>query len=377
MRKFKNSENYSKETSFFVLNGYGEAFEYSYNSLYDVISCQKSAILNFKTEIFSLLLLGVLLLSLGIFIMAPFCYAVIKTENILWNNTRKFAYKYYKDLKQSCLSRLSNIHSQPETEANSQPRSNKPLIFKSYWKYIWRIGLFSLTTSIFCIINITYFYEKCAEYVYNRPEVTEALINSQVLFTTLSTWTTEAGMKNSIFSLSKQLTYGCPFGDPENNLEDVIFRIKKSQKAFRDSKYSSILPESFKKPFFEYDGDCEVDVHRYGIHAGGELSILDAYLIAQFEGNSMNEWLPLMYSLQELDGDYNIFIKEYNQYSQNVIDDEMNIIIGVLAIYIITSIIMYLSLYLVFFRSEKKYLMKINSMLQIMPEKVIAKQNDL
>ncbi|CAG9323963.1 unnamed protein product [Blepharisma stoltei] len=368
--KYNNGGNFYKETAFFAINGYGESFKYCYDSLCDVISCKKSAISDFRTEIYILLVLGIIVLSIGIVIMVPFCNSAIKTENILWNNIRKYATKNYLELKQSCILRLNSVHNQHETVIFNGNRSKNLLSFRSYWKYIWRVTLFLIATSIFCIINITYFYQKCADYLYYRPEVTKQLITSQVLFTNFNIWITEAAMQTPGFSLADMLPLGSPFSNAILNLDEIIAQIKSSQLTFRKSKHSEILPRSLKKQFFEKDS-CEIKEHNFGVFSGGEISIFDGLLVSRLQGDAVDVWLALMVSLQELDTDYNELIEKYNQYSQSVIDDQMSVIIGVLAIFIVISIVMYFGVYLIFFRNEKKYLQKINSMLQIMPEKVI------
>ncbi|CAG9323975.1 unnamed protein product [Blepharisma stoltei] len=367
VRKFNTTEDYSNTVLFFALNGYGEAFNYCNNSLYDVTGCKKSEISGLKSEMFALLIIGIAAMAIGICIMTPFCYFAIKTENMLWNNIRKNAYKHYHKLKKLCFKRLANVHFQLELADHEETRYKKRLNFKNYWKYIWRASLFFIITSLFCLLNIFIFYEKCAEYLYCRPEIIKSLIHSQVFITSLSIWTSETGLYTTDYSLQNMLPFALPFSDSNIKLRDIISLTKHSLTSLRSTQCKSIFSKSYTEELYEYQKDGDIQEHTYGVYGAEEVAMLDAYYIAYYENASVEDWLKFIVQLQKMNDKYDEFIDENNQHSQNLIDDQISTIIIFLVLFVGLSFGMYMGLYLTFFRREKKYLRKINSMLKLMP----------
>ncbi|CAG9323972.1 unnamed protein product [Blepharisma stoltei] len=368
MEKLNSSIDVSNEVVFFVLNGYDEAFHYCNQSMHEIVACQKSQILDYKSEILVLLIVGIFAFALCICFMTPFCYSAIKNENILWNKIRKHAYKYYDKLYQPCIERLSSIHSKLETTVNNELRFKNDQNFRNSWKYIWRLCLLLIVTSAFCIVSITVFYGMLIKYLYSRPELIENLLNSQILLTDLDVWTTEASLKITSYSIEGQTEYPNPFSNTYKKFIDSVSRINVQQKKIRDPKYSPIISDSFKQRFYEEYAKSERLEHRMGSYAAEEYSITEAEFISRFDAQYINDWINLVVELQDLDSIYDGLIDSINKYSLSVINQQMKIIIAALVIFIICCCVMYACLYLTFFIKEKRNLKRISSMLEIMPQ---------
>ncbi|CAG9311208.1 unnamed protein product [Blepharisma stoltei] len=200
IRKYKDTEDYSDEITFLTLNSFGEVTKYCNDSLYQIIDCQKSIMLEFKTEVYILLILGVGVLAICIFAMIPFCYSTINYENELWNNLRKKVYENHSELKKNLLDRIKYFHYQYELPLNGKNILHKNINFKKYWKYVWRIFIYFIVVATFSITNITLLYEKCTDYLSYRPDVMKEMINRQILQNSLAIWAT----------LSQFETWGIP-----------------------------------------------------------------------------------------------------------------------------------------------------------------------
>ncbi|CAG9311147.1 unnamed protein product [Blepharisma stoltei] len=367
LNKINNSEiTQADDFSYLILNGYGEALHYANASFYDIIDCQKSLMSDFKIQMIVLLSLGAFVLCLCMVIIIPFYISIFKIENELWNSVRKNAYDCYFDLKQIILERLRDVHSQPEIALNDRHISKNPYPFKSYWKYIWRVLIYMAAVLLFSIINITTLYEKCTDYLVYRPELLKNLINLQILYTSLSIWTNEVAMEGYGVLMAYQFPTAYPFENSVTIFNEIISKIKYSTSVIKKNKYSSFVSEDFDKILYEKSTDFNADIFRLGVFMAKENIINEAYLIAN-DFASSDIWTSLMSALQELDVRYDIFIDEIDKYSKSVIDDQMQIIVMNLALFIFFSLAFYLGFYLVFFWSEKKYLKRIYSVMEIIP----------
>ncbi|CAG9311144.1 unnamed protein product [Blepharisma stoltei] len=363
---YTNETATSTDISFLLLNGYDEALHYCNSSLYDIIDCQKSMMSDFKVKMTILLLLGIVFLLACILIIIPFYYSIFKIENNLWNNIRKKAYNHYFELRQTVMERLKCVHSQPELALSDQRLSMKPFRFKNYWKYIWRTLVYLAFALLFSIINISYLYEKCTEYLLFRPEVLKNLINLQILYTSLSISTTEVILESIGIPLIYEFPSTYPFCNLKNDFLEIISKLGYSNSIIREDKYAAILSKDFKETLYVEGKQHDSNYFAFGVYSAELNIVVEASLVVSSSENP-EIWLNLMSSIQELDSNYDTFIDEIDAYSQSVINDQMSIIVATLIIFIIFSFALYFGFYLVFFRSEKKYLQKINSVMEIMP----------
>ncbi|CAG9311168.1 unnamed protein product [Blepharisma stoltei] len=365
LQKLNSSEDISKEVSFVELNGFGEAFQFSNQSMYDIISCQKDIMDDFKTKMLIFLILGVAVLAICVCCMIPFCYSTIKIENNLWNNIRDKTFNCYFELTQLSIERLTTVHYEPEIMLDNARPTKKKYKFNIYWKYLWRISLYFLLVSTFSIINITYFYEKCTDYLSKRPEIIRDLINGQIVYTGLGVWTIKAFSDNMLLA-SNALVNIIPFSNSESVWQETITKISLFKTHLRQPKYSSILSDDFKNEYFENGNVALSDVFIYGKNTGQNILEFDSYFIV-YSYPGFQLWLNWLITLGKSSDSFDVLTDEIDKYSQSKIDDQMNIIFIVLVVFIIISIFMYLGLYLRFFKREKKYLQKINSVMRIMP----------
>ncbi|CAG9311145.1 unnamed protein product [Blepharisma stoltei] len=352
--------------SFLILNGYGGALHYSNSSFYDIIDCQKAMMGDFKIEMTIFLSLGVAVLCICIIMIIPFYFSILKIENTLWNNIRKKAYQRYFELKQTIFERLRDVHSQPTIELNDRHQSDKAFSFKSYWNYIWRVLIYMAAVFIFSIVNISYLYDKCADYLLYRPEVLKNLINLQIVYTSLGIWTNAAAYEVLGWPMWYQFPYSYPFENSKEIFNEIISKIIYSNSAIHKKEYSPILSHTFKHIFYESNQGFFTDIFNLGVYTSKSNIINEANLISNNLA-PQDVWWNLMSSLQELDSKYNSYIDEIDKHSKKVINDQMQIIVIALTVFIIFTLILYFGFYLVFFWGEKKYLKKINSVMEIMP----------
>ncbi|CAG9311150.1 unnamed protein product [Blepharisma stoltei] len=117
---------------------------------------------------------------------------------------------------------------------------------------------------------------------------------------------------------------------------------------------------TFSTPFFS-------DFFAFGVYSAQGLWIFDAYIEGYGEGN-VDFWIIWIENLKLIDEFFDkATTDDIDKYSQSVIDDQMVIIEAALFIFIAFSFVAYFGFSLLFFRNEKKYLQKIYSIQQIMP----------
>ncbi|CAG9329237.1 unnamed protein product [Blepharisma stoltei] len=361
-RKLNNSESVWKEVTFLLLNGYGEAFQYCNRSLFEIVECQKSMVDDFEIKIYTLLGLGPTVLVLCVCLLLPFYYSVVKIENTLWNTLRAKSYAHYSELKQNLIERLKNIHSEPEIMAFDQKLSKDRRELKSLWKYIWRACLLVLAVIIFSIVNITYLYDKCADYLYYRPVFIREVINQQMLYTGLDIWATESAADNYGAPTSNIFPSLYPFRTSISQFQKVKSRLEYSDSTIIKQKFSSILSKKFKEMYYEnLDGS---ETFAFGLYPSKEIFEFDSYLTADLP-IPVDQWLRMMSISRELNSYYSMLIEDIDKYSKKLIDNQILIIIATLAIFILSLFVLYFGFYLTFFRSEKKYLQKIDAIINI------------
>ncbi|CAG9311210.1 unnamed protein product [Blepharisma stoltei] len=322
----------------------------------------------FKAEVQLLLLLGIGVFALCACAMIPFGYLAIKYESNLWNNLRKKVYDRYPDLKQLLLERIKNTHLQPEILLNDKNLTKKTFYFKNYWKYIWRISVCALIVILFSVINITYLYEKCTEYLTYRPEVMKELIYEQILQNSLVIWT-----MNSQFelwgwpwiTLAYKFQNEYPFKNSLTQYQEIMPKLSHSKLVLRNSKYLSILSNKFRTIFYEHANSTD-DYFKYGAYSAQEIAKLDSDLFAHSDEKAL-DLLTWIWYITMLSNSYDGLIDETDQYSQSVIENQLANIVGTFIVFALCCVLIYFSLYFVFFKKEKLYLQRIKSMTKILP----------
>ncbi|CAG9311213.1 unnamed protein product [Blepharisma stoltei] len=364
--KFNRTEYISEEASFLIINGYGEAFRHCNSSLHEVIECQSSIMSDFKAEMRLLLLLGICVLALCSCAIIPFGYSAIKYESKLWNNLRKKVYDNYSELKQSLLERIKNTHLQHEVLLSNKKSTKKSFYFRNYWKYIWRISVYALIATMFSVTSITYLYEKCTDYLTYRPEVMKELIYEQILQNSLVIWTMNSQFEIWGVPLVYRYPNAYPFMDSIAEFEEFMPKLGHSKLVLRNSKYLPILSTKFRKIFYEHIDNSPIDYFEFGAYTAQEMVKIDSYLLAYTDQDPLL-LLNWVFYIVTLSDSYDMLIDEIDLYSQTIIEDQMAIIIGTFVVFAICSILIYFTLYFVFFKKEKLYLQKIRSIMKIVP----------
>ncbi|CAG9311146.1 unnamed protein product [Blepharisma stoltei] len=351
---------------FLLLNGYGIALDYCYNSFNDIIDCQKSAIGGFKTHMTVLLSSGPIVLLVCILLISPAFYTMFKIENELWCDVRKNAYKSYFDHKQTILDRLRDVHFEENITFSDQKPSKKICRFYSYWKYAWRITVVQVAVYSFCLINILYLYDLCLEYLSNRPEAIQNLIKAQILYVNLGIWTIQAAANTWGFPLCVQFPSACPFYQADTKIDEIIFSIQSIRLALRNPKYSNVLSQKFKNLLYEDNQEISKDFFRFGAYSAQEHLTLEVYTQA-YKINPPADLLNFVWNTLYIADFYDSAVTEIDDYSKSLIDNQMTIIAYSLVAFILSSFAAYIGIYLTFFINEKKYLQKINSILKMIP----------
>ncbi|CAG9311173.1 unnamed protein product [Blepharisma stoltei] len=320
----------------------------------------------FKDQIFIFLMLGIGVLGLCVCIMIPFWYSTVKIESDLWNNLRTNVYEHYFELKQSLIDRLKCIHSQNEISISKNNPSNKSFTYKNYWKYIWRIFVYFIVVALFSIINIAYLYKKCTDYLSYRPEIIKELIRGQFFLNLIAIASTNSQLERWGLPLANYIPNEYFLVNSLPTFQNYIKNVERSRLILRDHKYLPILSEKFKRLFFEQENDPNWYYFDYGAFAAEDIINFDSYSVT-YSNLDTNFWLFWIVNLEESARTYRDFSIEIDGYSQSVIEDQVKIITMAFVVFAMSSGFIYFLLYFQFFRKEKHYLRKINSIMKIIP----------
>ncbi|CAG9311176.1 unnamed protein product [Blepharisma stoltei] len=365
IRKANNSEDYSYEASFLYVNGIGDTFQYCNHSLYEVMDCQKSIMLDFKRDMFILLVLGIGVLILCICCMIPFWCSNAKIESNLWNNLRKKVY-YHPEIKLALLKRLKSVHYQRDMLINDRNFTSSQFNFKNNWRLIWRLCIYFSAVTMFSLINITYLYEKCTDYLAYRPEIIKEIIHEQMLENSIGLSATESQFRNwGLLSVNKTPSE-YPLMNSEAAFQKDILRFSRSKIMVRDPKYLPILSQNIRSKLYESHYDFWSKYFIFGVYAAEGLVRFDSYVIIH-SNKLILLWLNWLRNIDTLIVNYSELTDEIDQYSQSVVEDQIKTIVAAFSFFIASSIIIYFTQYFVFFRREKQYLQKINLMMEIIP----------
>ncbi|CAG9311140.1 unnamed protein product [Blepharisma stoltei] len=371
--KLDNWENVTEELIFFVVNGWGETLKRCNSSFYDSVDCELNGINDLKVKMDALLSVGFGVLVLCNLIMIPFGISVVNMKNKFWNLIKEFALISYIELKQACIDRLSSIHGECDIMFTDGNRMSKKANFKNYWKYTWRIGAYLLITFVFYLINISYLYLNCADFLYLRPTLLRNIINSQVLYIELSVWSSEILAEDSLFDLRDIIPEAYPFKEPEIKANEVYSALEYSISQLKNKKYNPLLSDAYMAKFYEHFSNS-TNYMEHGALAGGNIITVDSsYMDNAHEKDWIGTWYNLMVELDELDLKYDILISSADSDSLSVIKSQLNWIIISLVIYIFFSLLLYLIFYLPFFRKEINNLKRMKVMSSIIPVKYSRK----
>ncbi|CAG9311181.1 unnamed protein product [Blepharisma stoltei] len=336
INKYNNAEDYTNGVKFLMMNGYGDGFQYINSSLYEVMNCQKSLMLDFKSEMLALLILGIWVLSLCLCFMVPFGYSLIKIENDLWNNLRKKAFQNYSELKHSLLGRLKSVYSEPEILISNKSPSKTIVNFKNYWKYIWRIFIYFMMVEAFSLINITYLYENCTNYLAYRPEVIRELIGTKIVLNAFIIATTDLQYDVVGFPLNYLMSMH-NYPNNQETFQNSISWLKDAKLILRNPKYRPILSNNYEKMIYESDGQPYTHYLDYGAYSAEQELINSGYLIADFDVTGEDTYRNWVYNITLSRNNYDKYISEIDTYSHSVIEDQVNIIVGAFYMFLILS----------------------------------------
>ncbi|CAG9331222.1 unnamed protein product [Blepharisma stoltei] len=373
---FKSSQSIDESGKFFYLNGFGNAFHYCNSSLYELIDCEVSNINDLAAKIYLLSGLGFGVLCVCTVAMLPFYFSIDKMKNIFWNYIKQKAYEFYFDLRQACSDRLASIHGQIESIYSNSATSSmsKEAKFKKRWKSSWKVLIYFAISFFFFLFNLLYLYENCTELLSLRPKLIRELINMQLLHKGLAAWSSEisAGLINR--SLVMYFPSNYAFKNANINFKQIMSQINYSKKQLRDHDYVKLLTSDYISNFYE-EINSSNNVLSYGAYSAGDMMAFDAYYLSYSIDigvlDLLSIWFQFVFTSIDLSNEYETLISLADDESQAQIQTQLGYIIITLAIYAVVTIILYFGFYIPFLRWERKRLVKMQNISNIIPIKAL------
>ncbi|CAG9336109.1 unnamed protein product [Blepharisma stoltei] len=161
---------------------------------------------------------------------------------------------------------------------------------------------------------------------------------------------------------------GCPFSQSDTNLSEILTNIQITALALRNPKFSDILSQEFKDLLYKNNPEFSKDCFAFGTYSAQNSLTFEMHAHA-YVSSPPAELLTFMWDTLYIADFYDRSVAEIDDYSKSVINNQMSIIANSLTGFILCTFVAYIGFYLPFFKYEKKYLQKINSILKIIPNK--------
>lgn len=371
LEKLRIGDTNDEEVSFFLLNGWGDAYHYSNNSLFEQIDCEMKNIEDLIQNIYILLLVGIGVLSLCLILILQLIIRLENISNKFWNKIKQNVCQSYSDLIQSSSDRLSMIHGHAELANNV---TNSKIVFrkrnfKNFKRYILRIGVYLAISLFFYFINSLYLYVQCNDLLLLRPELMRTLINSQNLYQTLTTWASERIAFEIFYSdLCSIMGSSCTFSNADISFERVLDNLYQSNLLLRNDKFLNLVNDDYMELSFENSYKFN-NVTKLGIFPAGNILMFEASSLNHHFSDITKEWYSFYLSMQDLEIQHDDLIQIADKASDEIINQKFDLIILSLALYAIISSFLYFAIFLPFLLKEKSHLKKMQAVCEIIPVK--------
>lgn len=361
-----------------MLNGLGKTFQVNNESLYTNINCELENIKDLTNEINLLLFYGFIVLVACILILVPFYLYLDIMVNRFWNHIRTSTHESYFELKQSLTDRLSLIHGQYNLDSDTKKAHSKMKAnYKHPWRFLWRVSIYIVITLAMFLLNYFFLYKNCSDVLYKRPVYLRNLINDQFIFRTMEVWAYESLLEYSGISLQYKLPAAF-FESPKARFNEIFALTKHSSLSLRESKYRELFNDEFTDIMFK-KSVTSYNKLVYGLYAARNIVSLEAGVLSDpmtlASPDLTYYWFSLADGSDFVDSELEKLIKILDSTSLEIISNTIDHITIVLVIYVFVSISLYMLVYLPFLKNEKRNLIYMEKILEIVPQKKTKRLN--
>lgn len=204
--------------------------------------------------------------------------------------------------------------------------------------------------------------------IFLRPELIKNLIHAEILYKSLSVWSSEMTGIGAPFELNKIFGYNFEFEDPNINFNSVVARIDDFKEIIRNDKFENLLGDDFLDYYYVNSVYNTIQ----GTYTSSNVIRFEAFYLAfgQYpDSDLVPVWAYVTTYLNKIQKEYEFLTDLADKNSQDVIDKKLSLIITAFMIYGLSTILLYLGLYLPFLKKERLKFHKMLAISKIIPMK--------
>ncbi|CAG9325530.1 unnamed protein product [Blepharisma stoltei] len=356
------------DVKFFVLNSLGFSFEYINIALQSLTDCEVNRVEEIGLSVSLWLYVGVSFLGFFFFILIGCALWINKKYDDFWNFIRKITHLAFLETKRACIQRLSSVHGleyevKTYTTQAKIAKSKERITSGVYVKYIWRLFVFVILTTMYFTLSKFYFYDQCENFLHSRPRLLQNLVVKRAQLSRMSVFARDCTSPSNIIWFPN--SYGFKNSRIEYNLSSTEFKAMNFE--LRKKEFLDLMSHEMKVRIFEIWDTTDFYIQQ-GTFAASNLLFLDSINIAAVTGfRPIPEYAAFMGNVSALQYSLGVDFDTIDQDSKDIISDQLNWLIYETIIFIIALVLLFMFFYMPFIRAEKKTLRKLQVLTSIIP----------
>ncbi|CAG9325445.1 unnamed protein product [Blepharisma stoltei] len=363
--------SYMDDFKFLFINSLGFTYHYTYYSLDGLISCEHDRITNEGVIVTGLIFFGLGFLTLCILILSYFAFATSKKSDIFWNAIKKSSHLAYHALMGACIDRLTTVHgitylSEENNVNNFKKNDSGEVISRTYWRYIWRLIILLIFSSIFYLITGFWLYGDCQTYMLHRSELLVNFIKRRVELSRMSLF----GRELSDPLMSHRFPESYSFDDSNEEFSRANKTFWDGLEQLKEYSLKELMSNELKVRIFE-NIDTDNELLQYGTYLASQIVACDVNSITQsYRFGSFDVKNEINQNVLDVNDEVGTDWQMANNDSKDKIYNQLYIIIYFTLSYSIASFFLFIAFYMPFLSEEKKFLLKVQIISSIIPNNI-------
>ncbi|CAG9317061.1 unnamed protein product [Blepharisma stoltei] len=345
-------QDFTSHTKFLYLNGLSYPFEYTNMTTNKIVSCEQDRVKVTGIFIYTLIVVGLLILGFLAAIVFLFIISVSKSHDEFWrfmlNNARLAMIK----LKNSSIDRLmlfygEDCNNESNVEVLKNIHSTHDAKSSLHWYYAWRILIFFIIAASYYFLTYFYIYKDCEEMMINRPLLLNNFNLRRALISRLSIFSRET-MSPYMISLFKT-SYAFP--NPQKMVDNTFEQFRAESKELRKNHFSNLMSKELKDRIYEV-AESDSNALNQGSYPLANDIIDEIYnlvykpVLTAIEHDRYSEKITAVQDeiLQEF------LLADHD--SKSIINGQLSIIINTTIVYSVAIIVLFFSYYSPFFIAQ-------------------------
>ncbi|CAG9320304.1 unnamed protein product [Blepharisma stoltei] len=351
------NSTYQEHAKFLMINGLGFTWNYFNRTMAGVADCELHRVKTTGSNIRAFLYVGLSTSGALYLILIGFIMLVSRKHDEFWTFILNNAAPSLAKLKITCIDRLITAHGvdyASETKIDVQKHIKKTIKTTIYISYIWRVTMFLTIGISYYLLLQLYLYPKCETMMINRPKFINTFNLKRSLLSRLLIFSRDAYSPYFINIFNE--TYDFP--SSKIMIERTSKAVNDQVQELKKQDFIDLLSDELKTKIFEHEKNSTVDFTAYGIEDGVMVLVGD---LVSFSHNNLSD--PSV--LQQLI-DYSVVIQRQvgeefdlaDRDSKKLIEDQLEIIIDVMAVYSSAMCVLFLFYYLPYLNRQINKLKK-------------------